>query len=167
MIPALSGKMVIADEQLIGTCPPGREERRWIEIAVRRMFRSLGPNALDCITDAFREWKLPPSAAIVKQGAPIAMGPGLCVLLAGVVDVLHCPKGSSESEKVCTYDRCGQCFGELELVFDTPRGDAGGRKSHWATIATRTPATLWIISRNALRGGVPVPPRVYVANRKQ
>ena len=24
----------------------------------------------------------------------------------------------SSSEKVCTYDRCGQCFGELELFYD-------------------------------------------------
>merc|ERR1712066_160228 len=125
-----------------------------IESAVRRMFQSLDQSTLVTVTEAFREWTLPPNAAIVKQGASITTGPGLCVLLVGVVDVLHCPKGSNESEKVCTYDRCGQCFGELELFFDAPRGGSAKRKLHWATIATRTAAILWIVSRNKLRDGV-------------
>ncbi|CAE8653389.1 unnamed protein product, partial [Polarella glacialis] len=89
--------------------------------------------------------------------ASISTGPGLCVLIDGVVDVLHLPRGATESEKVCTYDRCGQCFGELELFYDsclpTPRGtSSGGRKLHWATMATRTPVILWIVDKNALRG---------------
>merc|ERR1712183_261018 len=78
-------------------------------------------------------------------------GPGRCVLYIGVVDVLHCPKGSSENEKVCTYDRCGQCFGELELLYNVPRGEGAGRKLHWATIASRTPVTLWVVPRETLK----------------
>merc|ERR1711956_159298 len=126
-----------------------------IEAALRRMFRSLVPTSLEALTQAFREWRLPANAAIVKQAAPITTGPGLCVLLSGVVDVIHCPKGGTQSEKVCTYDRCGQCFGEIELFFDSPRGQRNSRKSHWATIATRTPATLWTVSRSCLRATVP------------
>merc|ERR1711879_449294 len=114
-----------------------------------------GPAALENITAAFREWKLPPCAAIVKQGTAISSGPGLCILLTGVVDVLHCPKGATESEKVCTYDRCGQCFGELELFFDSPEGGRSNRKLHWATIASRTPVTLWTVTRDVLRKCVP------------
>lgn len=140
----------VPQRQLSGR-PPGREERRWIEAAVRRMFRSVGPTTLDAITESFREWRLPAAFSIIQQAAPIASGPGLCVLFEGVVDVLHRPKGGSESEKVCTYDRLGQCFGELELLYNAPRGGGPGRKAHWATITTRTPATLWTVDRAVLR----------------
>lgn len=44
----------------------------------------------------------------------------LLVTEDGVIDVLHCPTGAATSEKVCTYDRCGQCFGELELFYGKP-----------------------------------------------
>jgi len=135
--------------------PPGLEERRWIEAAVRRMFRALSPIALEAITEAFREWRLPPCHTIVKQGSPISSGPGLCILFEGVVDVLHWPSGSPENEKVCTYDRPGQCFGELELFYDAPRAMGTRRKVHWATIATRTTAVIWAIERVVLRGSVP------------
>eukprot|EP00931_Biecheleriopsis_adriatica_P091826 TRINITY_DN65699_c0_g1_i1.p1 TRINITY_DN65699_c0_g1~~TRINITY_DN65699_c0_g1_i1.p1 ORF type:complete len:445 (-),score=68.39 TRINITY_DN65699_c0_g1_i1:14-1348(-) len=139
----------------LGSRPPALEERRWIEAAVRRMFSLLSPALLEALVDAFREWRLPRSVEIVKQATPVSIGPGLCVLLEGVVDVLHCAKGAKESEKVCTYDRCGQCFGELELFYDTaqktPRAGAGGRKLHWATIVTRTPVMLWTVDRHALK----------------
>mmetsp|Transcript_59810 Transcript_59810/g.112908 ORF Transcript_59810/g.112908 Transcript_59810/m.112908 type:complete len:475 (-) Transcript_59810:96-1520(-) len=153
--PSPAAPMGVADLSTLGTTPPGKEERRWIEAAVRRMFRSLGPAALDSITEAFREWKLPASVSIVKQQSPVSTGPGLCVLFEGVVDVLHRPTGGSENEKVFTYDRCGQCFGELELFYDVPRANGAGRKLHWATVATRTPVTLWTIQRDVLRGSVP------------
>lgn len=138
----------------LGSRRPGTEERRWIEAAVRRMFSLLAPSALESLIESFREWKLPKGVVIVKQSTPISTGPGLCVLLEGVVDVMHCPKGAKESDKVCTYDRCGQCFGELELFCDgssqmTPR--TSGRKLHWATVGTRTPVTLWIVDRKALQ----------------
>lgn len=150
----LPSKPVAAFPRPVGGRPPGREERRWIEAAVRRMFRSVGPTALDAITESFREWRLPAAFSIVQQAAPITSGPGLCVLFDGVIDVLHRPKGGVESEKVCTYDRLGQCFGELELLYNAPRGGGPGRKAHWATITTRTPATLWTVDREVLRGVV-------------
>lgn len=134
--------------------PPGREERRWIEAAVRRIFRSIGPSSLDAIAESFREQRLRAGVPIVQQAAPIATGPGLCVLFEGVVDVLHLPRGGTESERVCTYDRCGQCFGELELCYDAPRAGAG-RTRHWATISTRTAVTLWTVDREVLRGHIP------------
>eukprot|EP00931_Biecheleriopsis_adriatica_P007945 TRINITY_DN109184_c0_g1_i1.p1 TRINITY_DN109184_c0_g1~~TRINITY_DN109184_c0_g1_i1.p1 ORF type:complete len:375 (+),score=72.51 TRINITY_DN109184_c0_g1_i1:37-1125(+) len=143
----------------LGAKPPGPDERRWIEAALRRMFSMLGPSALDILVTEFREWKLPDSAVIFKQGTPVSSGPGLCVLLDGVVDVLHCQKAGKECEKVCTYDRCGQCFGELELIYDqqsTPRGPCGTRKLHWATVSTRTPVILWTVGKNALRHSLPV-----------
>jgi hypothetical protein len=144
-----------ADISAMGSRSPGREERRWIEAAVRRMFRALGPVTLGYVVEAFREWKLPQGVSIVVQNKPLTDGPGLCVLFDGVVDVLHKPLGSEQFEKVCTYDRRGQVFGELELLYDVPRAVGAGRKSHWATIATRTPVTVWTVSRNVLRCGVP------------
>lgn len=133
----------------LGNDAPGLEERRWIDAALRRMFKSLGPIALEFLVEAFREWRLPRAAVIVKQATPISTGPGLCVLFDGVVDVLHLPKGGTDSEKVCTYDRCGQCFGELELFYDNGNSS---RKLHWATISTRTPVVLWTVDRRALQG---------------
>jgi len=136
----------------LGSRRPDAEERRWIEAAVRRIFLLLTPATFEALMDAFREWRLPPGTKLVEQGTPVTKGPGLCVLLDGVVDVLHCPTGASSSEKVCTYDRCGQCFGELELFYDqgAQRRAANGRKLHWATIATRTPTILWTVQSEAL-----------------
>jgi len=166
--PTLRGPMKPADRALIGTQCPGREQRPWIEAVVQRMFRSVGTAQLRNITDSFREWRLPACVTIVQQSAPVATGPGLCVLFTGVVDVLHCPRGSSDNEKVCTYDRCGQCFGELELMYDSPSG-VRARKSHWATIATRTPTTVWTIEREKFREHLgasrPVTPRRNIDDR--
>lgn len=136
----------------LGSRRPDAEERRWIEAAVRRIFLLLTPATFEALMDAFREWRLPPGTKLVEQGTPVTKGPGLCVLLDGVVDVLHCPTGASSSEKVCTYDRCGQCFGELELFYDqgAQRRAGNGRKLHWATIATRTPTILWTVQSEAL-----------------
>ncbi|CAJ1445454.1 unnamed protein product [Effrenium voratum] len=112
----------------LGSRPPDTEERRWIEAAVRRIFLLLSPASYDTLLEAFREWKLPAGSVLVQQATPVSKGPGFCVLLDGVVDVLHCPSGSKGApEKVCTYDRCGQCFGELELFYET-RGPGNGRK---------------------------------------
>lgn len=49
-----------------------------------------------------------------------------------MIDVLHCPTGADASEKVCTYDRCGQCFGELELFYGKP---AGVEWTYWPELA--------------------------------
>merc|ERR1712107_810729 len=70
----------MGDRKTMGIRPPGHEERRWIEAAVRRMFRALSPLALETVAKAFREWKLPPETIIVKQGSSIDSGPGLCIL---------------------------------------------------------------------------------------
>mmetsp|Transcript_6342 Transcript_6342/g.13850 ORF Transcript_6342/g.13850 Transcript_6342/m.13850 type:complete len:508 (-) Transcript_6342:260-1783(-) len=151
----LSGELPLADLATLGTTPPTGCERQLIEIALRKMFSKLETVALDHVVDTFREWRLPASVAIVQQGSPITTGPGLSILLDGVVDVLHRPKGSTvtaaELEKVCTYDRTGQCFGELELIYNAPRGSGATRRTHWATTATRTPVTLWSITRDALQ----------------
>jgi len=151
----LFGFLKLADRKTMGIRPPGHEERRWIEAAVRRMFRALSPLALETVAKAFREWKLPPETIIVKQGSSIDSGPGLCILFEGVVDALYWQKGGSENEKVCTYDRPGQCFCELELFYDTPKAPGSRRKTHWATLATRSAVTLWAVERKTLRGNVP------------
>mmetsp|Transcript_46453 Transcript_46453/g.85096 ORF Transcript_46453/g.85096 Transcript_46453/m.85096 type:complete len:462 (-) Transcript_46453:165-1550(-) len=145
----------LAELDSIASTPPLGCERQLIEIALRKMFSKLETVAIDHIVDTFREWRLPPNVAIVQQGAPITTGPGLCILRDGVVDVLHRPKGApagiAELERVCTYDRTGQCFGELELIYNAPRPNGAPRKTHWSTIATRTHVTLWMITRDALQ----------------
>jgi len=142
-------------EKTVGTYPPSFDERRWIEKAIRRMFFSLNAINLDTITQAFREWQLPPHTIILKQGSPIEQGPGLCVLYEGVVDVMHKQKGGSEDEKMCTYDRPGQCFCELELIYDTPKATGTQRKTHWATICARSAVILWAVDRTVLRRHLP------------
>lgn len=136
-----------------GSVMASGEVRMYIEVAVRRMFNSLDNRKLATVTDIFREWKLPPDAVIVKQASPIFSGPGLCVLLSGIVDVLRCERGMDSGEKVCTYDRRGQCFGELQHLYDmpTPRGSCAARNHHWATVASRTTVTLWTADRATLR----------------
>lgn len=142
-----------ADPALLGSEPPGVEDRRWIDATVRRMFRSLGPETLLQIANSFREWRLPASVAIQQQSAPISTGPGVCVLTSGVVDVFHHPlKAGEEAQKVCTYDRCGQSFGDLELIYEPMSSTP--RKSHWASVVTRTPVVLWVVDRQLLQAAV-------------
>mmetsp|Transcript_40996 Transcript_40996/g.74083 ORF Transcript_40996/g.74083 Transcript_40996/m.74083 type:complete len:251 (-) Transcript_40996:74-826(-) len=133
-----------ADESSIGSEPPSRLECRLIEMAVQRMFSLDGDNLLEVVC-RFREWRLPANTCIVRQGAAISTGPGLSVLSEGIVDVFR-TAAEAEPERLCTYDRSGQCFGELQLLYDASVGTM--RRTHWATIATRTAVTLWVISRS-------------------
>jgi len=149
MASAPSG-LVLADPSGMGDRRPEGHERHLIESALYKIFSTLEPQSLETIVQSFREWKLPSNVAIVLQNSPITTGPGLSVLVEGVVDVLHCPKGTQQFQKVCTYDRCGQLFGELELIYDAPRPSGTVRKSHWATVATRVSCTLWSVDREKL-----------------
>lgn len=148
IVAELNGPLSPITDSFMSAEAPGEEAAHYIQAAVRRMFRSLGDTKLGDVVGSFRMWRLPPGIAIMKQGASIHTGPGLCVLFDGVVDVLQQSRGSSE--RVCTYDRRGQCFGELQLVYDTPATSA--RRSHWATFATRTSVVLWSVDMSRSRG---------------
>jgi len=148
--PVLPSSLSPAASFSMGERNPEGHERHLIESALYKIFSTLEPESLEAIVTSFREWKLPANVAIVQQNSPITTGPGLTVLVDGVVDVLYCPKGTQQFQKVCTYDRCGQLFGELELIYDAPRPAGTARKSHWATVATRVACTMWAIDRSKL-----------------
>mmetsp|Transcript_43291 Transcript_43291/g.99781 ORF Transcript_43291/g.99781 Transcript_43291/m.99781 type:complete len:269 (+) Transcript_43291:44-850(+) len=137
--------LVDADESTLGLEPPTRLECRLIEMAVQRIF-TLDGQHLQELVSRFRQWELPANTSIVRQGAAISSGPGLTVLSDGVVDVFRTNAEGDEQERLCTYDRSGQCFGELQLLYNSSVNT--NRRIHWATIATRTAATVWVISRS-------------------
>mmetsp|Transcript_9168 Transcript_9168/g.20428 ORF Transcript_9168/g.20428 Transcript_9168/m.20428 type:complete len:283 (+) Transcript_9168:62-910(+) len=139
-----------ADESTIGTMPPSRLQSHLIEVAVKKMF-ALESSELESVILGFREWRLPANTCIVRQGTAITSGPGLSVLMDGIVD-MFLATGKGPPEKLCTYDRCGQCFGELAQLYTASSASVGAkRRTHWATIATRTATTLWVITRSAFQ----------------
>lgn len=156
-------QLSMADTSQMGTSPPSGDARVLIEGTLRKVLHSVHLRTLlPQIVGAFREWTVDPNVAFVQQGGLASTGPALCILVSGVVDVLHRPQGSRSFEKVCTYDRCGQCFGEVELLFCCPRcftsldprlqaSCPAQRKFHWATVATRTIANVWSLRKDVLR----------------
>lgn len=97
----------------------------------------------------FECWTIPPGVAIVEQGMPVSSGPAFSILSEGTVDVFVRPAGGAHSEHMLTYDKPGQCFGNVELLHPALASSAQ-RRRHWATMATRTPVVLWAVRQGAL-----------------
>lgn len=125
--------------------------RALVERSLRGLFQKTGRAALDAMLDAFYELSLPAGKVIFQQGDSVASGPALCVLGEGVVDVMLQSRATKQPERVCTYDRAGQTFGELESIFRPvdPTRHAAPRVQ-WATFETRTPVKIWVADRRPL-----------------
>eukprot|EP00971_Amphidinium_carterae_P278353 5525451-Amphidinium_carterae.1 len=120
------------------------------------MFERINDCPQGRITACFKKWTVSAGTCFVSQGTSLAKGPCIFMLVDGVVDVWHVSRIELEPQLVCTYDRWGQCFGELSELYihDTPSTRTPNtmtRKTHWATFAARTAAVLFVADRDVLR----------------
>jgi len=83
--------------------------------------------------------KVPAGTTVIEQGE---LGDNFYVLEKGKLDVLiRTPDGKGQ-KKVGTLSKAGTCFGELALMYDTPRA---------ATIVATSKSTLWVLDRITFR----------------
>lgn len=141
--PRTSRAAVCAEDDTIpeGFTPPVFEksdsQRKRIAEAVSGcfMFAALGPAQLNTAIAAFQEVTVNVGQHIIEEGADV--GPedhGLYVLESGRLNVLK--KGNDEP--VFVYDKIGQYFGDLALLYNAPRA---------ATVVACEASTLWSIDR--------------------
>merc|ERR1712110_210884 len=88
-----------------------------------------------------KESKVDEGEEVIKQGAQVVSDePGLYVIESGKLDVYKASDVKlGRGNRVFTYDKQGQSFGELALLYNAPRA---------ATIVAQTPSQLWSIDRN-------------------
>jgi len=141
--PRTSRAAVCAEDDTIpeGFTPPVFEksdsQRKRIAEAVSGcfMFAALAPAQLHTAIAAFQEVTVNVGQHIIEEGADV--GPedhGLYVLESGRLNVLK--KGNDEP--VFVYDKIGQYFGDLALLYNAPRA---------ATVVACEASTLWSIDR--------------------
>eukprot|EP00927_Polykrikos_kofoidii_P064247 TRINITY_DN5933_c0_g1_i1.p1 TRINITY_DN5933_c0_g1~~TRINITY_DN5933_c0_g1_i1.p1 ORF type:complete len:396 (+),score=112.20 TRINITY_DN5933_c0_g1_i1:68-1255(+) len=142
-------KTVAAEKYEVGDDwkPPfhKKTEEQWkqIEAAVSKsfMFSALEDDNLKEVIDAFLgPQELAVGTEVIKQGAKVTgTEPGLFVIQSGKLDVYKRQDGEEgNGTKVFTYDKMGQSFGELALLYDCPRT---------ATVVVSTDAIVWSIDR--------------------
>eukprot|EP00929_Paragymnodinium_shiwhaense_P115011 TRINITY_DN8359_c0_g1_i1.p1 TRINITY_DN8359_c0_g1~~TRINITY_DN8359_c0_g1_i1.p1 ORF type:complete len:422 (+),score=171.99 TRINITY_DN8359_c0_g1_i1:125-1390(+) len=99
------------------------------------IFSSLQKEDLETVIKAFMAHPVAGGEVVIQQGAEVnSEEPALFVLEEGMADVFK--KGIEDP--VFVYDKAGQYFGELALLYNAPRA---------ATVKARTDCTLWAIDR--------------------
>lgn len=83
--------------------------------------------------------KIAKGTTVIRQGDP---GDNLYVLEKGKMDVLIRTADGKGTKKVDTMKTAGKCFGELALLYDTPRN---------ATVVAAAKSTLWVLDRITFR----------------
>ncbi len=91
------------------------------------------------IIDKMWRVKVPKGTTVITQGD---LGDNLYVLEKGKMDVLIRTPDGKGMRKVDTMKKAGKCFGELALLYDTPRN---------ATIVASSKSTLWVLDRITFR----------------
>lgn len=123
------------------------EQRLQIRAACTRsfMFAALPDDLLATVLDAFYGPQvLPPGTEVITQGASVTSGePGLYIIESGTLDV------HKNGQKVFQYDKQGQSFGELALLYSCPRA---------ATVTATSTSVVYSIDRdtfnNCVKGAV-------------
>ena len=82
------------------------------------MFAALEPHNLETVIAAFKENPVVANTEVIKQGAEVnATEPALFVLEEGTLDVYK----TGVEKPVFTYDKQGQYFGDLAVLYNAPR----------------------------------------------
>eukprot|EP00929_Paragymnodinium_shiwhaense_P101256 TRINITY_DN6420_c0_g1_i1.p1 TRINITY_DN6420_c0_g1~~TRINITY_DN6420_c0_g1_i1.p1 ORF type:complete len:1668 (-),score=442.20 TRINITY_DN6420_c0_g1_i1:61-5064(-) len=129
--------------------PPVRakteEQRKAIKAAVGKsfMFRALTADQLETVLDAIDgPHEVEPGEIVIQQGDVVdSVSPGLYIIERGILEVFKAPPSevsSSLGSKVFTYTEPGQSFGELALLYNSPRA---------ATVRAASQCLLWSIDR--------------------
>eukprot|EP00928_Gymnodinium_smaydae_P062956 TRINITY_DN46679_c0_g1_i1.p1 TRINITY_DN46679_c0_g1~~TRINITY_DN46679_c0_g1_i1.p1 ORF type:complete len:545 (-),score=67.48 TRINITY_DN46679_c0_g1_i1:257-1891(-) len=124
--------------------------RAWVKDVVQTssVFMHVADSNVDKVVDDFKGPMIVRAGTVViEQGATVAGGePGLFMLESGKVEVFvvkasQAPPGTL----VYTYEKRGQTFGHLALLYDCPRS---------ATVIASTNAVLWHISRDCFKSSI-------------
>ena len=113
------------------------EQKRKIEKRLSKvfMFQALGKKEKELTIDVMNERKYEAGEIIIQQGDD---GDDLYVVESGHLDCYQ--NASDGSEKFLLTYGPGDAFGELALLYNTPRG---------ATIKAKTAGTLWSLDRES------------------
>eukprot|EP01083_Nonionella_stella_P264307 896806_1 len=105
--------------------------RKWLKVELTKniLLKSLSDEILDAIIDNLYCIDITANTALIRQGE---MGTVMYIVEEGSIDVFI-------DELPVTTMCAGECFGELSLMYDTPRA---------ATCKTKTQCKLWCIDRN-------------------
>lgn len=113
------------------------------------MFNTLPDSNLQQVVDAFAgPLVLKPGQEVISQGSLVESGePGLFIIERGRLDVYRKAKDTEPhpGTKLTTYDRMGQSFGELALLYNCPRA---------ATVVAVSEAVVWSIDRDTFNNCV-------------
>ncbi|VDN18172.1 unnamed protein product [Dibothriocephalus latus] len=101
-----------------------------------QLFKDLNENELSALFDAMSEMKVNAGDQIIKYGDD---GDKFYVVDSGKFYAEVNVDG--EMKRVAEYDGSG-CFGELALIYNTPR---------LATVIAETPGALWVLDRDSFR----------------
>lgn len=103
------------------------------------LFSSYSADEHNAIVDAFEAKTVGPEVFVIRQGES---GDHFYVVERGTLDIYVKGK-DGEQNKVGSTLRPGSCFGELALMYNTPRA---------ASIKSSAECVLWEIDRNSYRG---------------
>jgi CRP-like cAMP-binding protein len=103
------------------------------------LFSSYASEEHNALVDAFEIKNFPSDFFVIRQGES---GDHFYVVQSGTLDIYVRGK-DGEQNKVGSTLGPGACFGELALMYNTPRA---------ASIKTTTECTLWEIDRTSYRG---------------
>merc|ERR1712151_468696 len=127
--------------------PKSAEQRAQIKSACTRsfMFAALPADLLETVLDAFAGPHICEGGTeVIKQGDTVTSGePGLYIIESGTLDVIK------NGKKVFQYNKTGQSFGELALLYSCPRA---------ASVTASSQSVMWSIDRdtfnNCVKGAV-------------
>jgi len=102
------------------------------------LFSSYSSDEQNAIVDAFESQSVDSSTNVITQGEK---GDHFYVVEGGTLDIFV--KGAAGETKVGNPLGPGACFGELALMYNTPRA---------ATVKASEACTLWVIDRSTYRG---------------
>jgi CRP-like cAMP-binding protein len=108
-------------------------------ISTNILFSSYAAEEQNAIVDAFESRNVAEDVFVIKQGE---QGDFFYVVESGTLDIFIKGK-DGENNKVGSTLTAGASFGELALMYGTPRA---------ASIKAKSPCVLWEIDRTAYRG---------------
>merc|ERR1719221_1685325 len=115
---------------------PEQEARLEAALTGCFFFAALQRSDLAVVIKAFQETPVAAGTKVITEGDCVnATEQAIFVVEEGVLDVFK--DGSDQA--VWTYDKQGQYFGELAVLYDAPRA---------ATVVAKTDSKLWSIDRN-------------------
>ncbi|KAG0173225.1 hypothetical protein DFQ28_011648 [Apophysomyces sp. BC1034] len=126
---------------MITVIPKTTEQQARIQSAIETnfLFRNLDENQYKDVINAMTEKVVQPNETVIQQGA---IGDYFYIVESGTLDCYIFDEASQEPpKKVTSYGPCGS-FGELALMYNSPRA---------ATIIATSPGVLWALDRMTFR----------------